>query len=352
MKFSRWVAHSLIAGLLLLAAFVFADITAAAESPAAVAGVAESGIDWKAFLAPFHSVFLHLPIGFVTIALVLEAYSFFRKGESLRHAIGLVLWISAASAAFASLLGVFRAADGGYETTALEFHRYFGFAVSVVTTLIAAIHTFAFSKKSATAPRRKLAIAYRCILFANVGLISIAGHYGGNLTHGSKYLFEDAPDWVRTWAEKFETTIEAPFIDEPEIPDGDTATSGSGTESGGGHFAKVIRPIFEEKCFQCHGEEKQKGDYRMDTIEGLFAAGESELDPIVAKRPLESYLVEVITLPSDDDYVMPPEGKDPLTAEETLAIMRWIWDGADTGSPVKHDSTEPAEAVSTAKDED
>ena len=149
------------------------------------------------------------------------------------------------------------------------------------------------------------------------------------------------------WAEKFETAIEAPFIDEPETPDDPSSDPGSSS----GHFAEVIRPIFEDKCFQCHGEEKQKGDYRMDTIEGLFAAGESELDPIVAKRPLESYLVEVITLPTEDDYVMPPEGKDPLTAEETLAIMRWIWDGADTGAPAKEDQPEPTETVSAAKGE-
>ena len=32
----------------------------------------------------------------------------------------------------------------------------------------------------------------------------------------------------------------------------------------------------------------------MDTIEGLFAAGESELDPIVKGIAVESYLVETI----------------------------------------------------------
>ena len=351
MKYLRHLANALVLVALLLAALVFADLAGAAETAAAAEG-AEASTDWKAFLAPFHSVFLHLPIGFVTIALVLEIYSFFRKGESLRHAIGLVLWISAGSAAFASLLGVFRASDGGYETTALEFHKNFGIAVSIVTTIIAVIHTFAFSKKSAAAPRTKLAVAYRCVLFANVGLISIAGHYGGNLTHGSKYLFEDAPEWVGVWAERFETAIEAPFVEAPETPDGSPADPGSETQNGSGHFADVIRPIFEDKCFQCHGEEKQKGDYRMDTIEGLFVAGESEIDPIVAKRPLESYLVEVITLPTEDDYVMPPEGKDPLTADETLAIMRWIWDGADTGAPTKEEQPDETKTASAEKVED
>ncbi len=68
----------------------------------------------------------------------------------------------------------------------------------------------------------------------------------------------------------------------------------------------------------------------MDTVEGLFAAGKSELDPIVKKSPMESYLIETITLPEDDDMAMPPDGKDRLTPEETLAVIRWIWDGAKT----------------------
>ena len=98
-----------------------------------------------------------------------------------------------------------------------------------------------------------------------------------------------------------------------------------------GDYASVIQPIFEAKCYQCHGPEKQKGDFRMDTVEGLFKAGESELDPIVKGNAVESYLVETITVPEDDDIAMPPDGKDRLTPEETLAIMRWIWQGAKTG---------------------
>jgi mono/diheme cytochrome c family protein len=155
---------------------------------------------------------------------------------------------------------------------------------------------------------------YRFLLLADMVLLSIAGHGGGNLTHGSKYLTENAPDWVRKWVER-----------------GDVPAGGAATDSTS-EYARVIQPIFEAKCYQCHGAEKQKGDYRMDTVEGLFAAGESGLDPIVKGNAVESYLVETITVPDDDDIAMPPDGKDRLTPEEVLAIMRWIWAGAETGS--------------------
>ena len=283
--------------------FVIAvDPVLAAESQS------DSLFDWRAFLAPFHTVTLHLPIGFVTMAVILEIYSLFRETAALRKVIGLVLWVSAVSAVIVTLLGLFRAADGGYETVALVRHQQAGIAVAVLTALLAIIHTFAYYGGS-----RKMiaALFFRLGLVINMVCLTIAGHYGGNLTHGSKYLTEGAPEWAREWIKKVEGSPET----EPQQP-------------GVGVFAEVIQPAFKNKCYSCHGPEKQKSEYRMDTKEGLFAAGESELDPIVAGNPLESYLVEMITLPKHDEFVMPPEGKEALTPEETLAVMRWIWDGA------------------------
>src|SRR5215208_2802767 len=39
-------------------------------------------------------------------------------------------------------------------------------------------------------------------------------------------------------------------------------------------FAKDIRPLFEKSCFRCHGEEKQKGDLRLDSLEDVLKGGE------------------------------------------------------------------------------
>ncbi len=29
-------------------------------------------------------------------------------------------------------------------------------------------------------------------------------------------------------------------------------------------FVHEVRPIFEKHCYECHGPEKQKNDYRLD----------------------------------------------------------------------------------------
>ncbi len=299
--------------LVLLIVSLWPEATALGAEAAGDGEVA--AFDWRAFLAPFHTVTLHLPIGFVTIAVILEIYWFLRPSVPLRRALALILWVSGLSAVVVTMLGFFRASGGGYEAAMLEHHERYGVAVAAVTMVLALIHQIAFSGERT---RQGLAASYRILLLVDVVLLTIAGHGGGNLTHGSKYLVEGAPEWARKWLEEREASVSAPTT-------GEVASTGE--------YEAIIRPIFEAKCFSCHGAEKQKGDYRMDTREGLFAAGESELEPILPGKPLESYLVELITLPESDDYAMPPEGKEHLTPEETLQVMRWIWNGAETGAP-------------------
>ncbi len=307
--------------LLCLITIAFGSVAVGLGAESAPDASAASAFDWRAFLAPFHTVTLHLPIGFVTIAVILEIYWFFRRSDALRQALGLVLWVSGLSAVVVTLLGFFRASDGGYEPEMLEHHEHYGVAVAAVTMVLALVHTMAFAGGKT---RKGLAAVYRLLLVADVGLLTIAGHGGGNLTHGSKYLVEGAPAWAKEWLAKREEEV---------APGTEPGAAGAGSgEAKAGIYATIIQPAFEKKCYSCHGPEKQKSDYRMDTAEGLFAAGDSELEPIVAGRPLESYLVEMITLPEDDDYAMPPEGKDRLTPEETMAIIQWIWEGAKIDS--------------------
>ncbi len=300
-----------IAALVVLLFFLSTAALWAAE-PAPEAS--DAAFQWRLFLAPFHTVMLHLPIGFVSISLVLELYYWRRPNREIWKVVGLVLWISAGSAILVTMLGYFRASGGGYELHTLKRHESFGLAVAIVTVLVAVLHTLALHHQKAI-----LTVVYRTALVADIALLVITGHFGGNLTHGSKYLTESAPEWMRV------LLGEGSHGPEKHEPDG---TEGSG------YYTTVIQPIFEKKCYSCHGQEKQKGGYRMDTVDGLMATGDSELPPIVPGRALESYLVEVLTLPEDDDYAMPPEGKERLTPEEVLTVIQWIWDGAATTSSV------------------
>lgn len=286
--------------LVLLASMV---PVAAAEGSGGVAGV----FQWRPFLAPFHSVVLHLPIGFMTIVFALEMLALKRPGEELRRVIGLVLVLSVWSGAITILLGLMRGDAGDYDAHTLSQHKIYGIAVGVMTIL-----AWLFHKALAHGGKGAALWCYRLILVANLAVLVVAGHLGGNLTHGSDYLVKNAPEFVKE------------IIDEAEGAAPSKPAAGNGEDL----FSKTIKPIFESKCYSCHGPEKKKGAYRMDDPEIAIKGGDSGETAITPGNPMKSNLVRLILLPEDDDDVMPPSGKGTLSNEETMAIIHWIRDGA------------------------
>ncbi len=93
-------------------------------------------------------------------------------------------------------------------------------------------------------------------------------------------------------------------------------------------FTKSIQGVFEARCVDCHGAKKQKGDLRMDTLEATLKGGESDEPVLVPGKSAESGIYKHITLPADDDDIMPPKG-DPLTKEQIEIIKKWIDEGAN-----------------------
>jgi mono/diheme cytochrome c family protein len=92
-------------------------------------------------------------------------------------------------------------------------------------------------------------------------------------------------------------------------------------------FAKEIVPILEKNCFKCHGAKKKKGKLRLDSQEAALKGGKGG-PALVAGDPAKSELYVRVTLPPDDDDIMPSEG-DPLTKAQQELIRKWIAEGAD-----------------------
>jgi len=92
-------------------------------------------------------------------------------------------------------------------------------------------------------------------------------------------------------------------------------------------FDKDIKPLFEKSCVKCHGPEKQKGKYRLDSLEAALKASDSG-GAIIKGDSAKSALVQAISR-LDPDIEMPPEGKaDPLTPEQVGLVRAWIDQGA------------------------
>lgn len=287
-----------------------------AAAPVSPAVTPAAGLfQWQPFLAPFHSVVLHFPIGFVTLAFLLELYYWVRPSREVARVVSLVLGLSVGAAALAAALGLMRAGSADYDTHTLTVHQWTGLTVVGLVTLSFGLHALAQRGARRIAPT----LAYRCTLSLGVGLMTVAGHFGGNLTHGSKYLVKNAPAFVKS------------FMDDESTAPAKANALGDPQDQ---FYAEKIQPVFAAKCLECHGPEKQKGGFRLDVKAFALKGGKSGERAIIPGDPLHSHLVQVITALPTDDAIMPPEGKAILSPQEILDIIHWIANGAHFLEPL------------------
>ncbi len=91
-------------------------------------------------------------------------------------------------------------------------------------------------------------------------------------------------------------------------------------------FAHDIQPLLEGSCVACHGAEKQKGKFRLDTRTGLLAGGENGAAVIVGtsgKSPLIHYVTRLV-----EDLEMPPRKEAALAPAQIGLLRAWIDQGA------------------------
>jgi len=96
-------------------------------------------------------------------------------------------------------------------------------------------------------------------------------------------------------------------------------------------YYRQVLPVFQAHCHGCHQPAKASGGYVMTAFASLVGGGESGAAAIVAGRPDDSYLLDMIT-PEDGQAEM-PAGKPPLAAESLALIRTWIEQGAVCDMP-------------------
>jgi uncharacterized membrane protein/mono/diheme cytochrome c family protein len=206
--------------------------------------------------------------------------------------------------------------------------------------------------------------------------MSIAGHLGGQMVYGPNYLSSVAPPAIAGYLgpmprrgatpsaspaattpapmsvepTSFPTTrssvdrvpasapvvIDAVIVEpQPAVDQSFEATTRPATQPAEPPladapvtFASSVLPVFSLHCVSCHGPDKVKGGLRLESLAELRVGGDSG-DSIVAGNPTASDLYDRMTLPLDDDMVMPPaNAKRRPTSAEIEVVRRWILDGA------------------------
>jgi cytochrome c553 len=87
-------------------------------------------------------------------------------------------------------------------------------------------------------------------------------------------------------------------------------------------FENEVRPLLAENCFKCHGDDKQQGELRLDSLAAMTHGGDSG-PAIVPGKPSESLLLEAVRYES---FEMPPSGQ--LSDEKVAKLEKWIEMGA------------------------
>ncbi len=105
-------------------------------------------------------------------------------------------------------------------------------------------------------------------------------------------------------------------------------------------FEKRVRPVLAEKCFSCHGPEKQELGIRLDSRQAVLQGGDDG-KIVTPGNPDQSRLVSAIRY--DGDVQMPPE--EQLTRQEVAALTRWVkmglpWPGSDKPTAAPDDAFE------------
>lgn len=98
-------------------------------------------------------------------------------------------------------------------------------------------------------------------------------------------------------------------------------------------FDGDIKPILEKSCVKCHGGDKPKSKYRVDSRENVIKGGKSGDAAVIPGKSEKSPIVLSITdLAEDEDKRMPPldkRDKYPALSKEQVGLIRaWIDQGA------------------------
>jgi hypothetical protein len=91
-------------------------------------------------------------------------------------------------------------------------------------------------------------------------------------------------------------------------------------------FSRDIKPILDNSCLRCHGPEKPRNHFRLDSRDSALKGGDNGVDILPgqsAASPLIRYVAEL-----DPDTFMPPPGKvPPLTTNQIALLRAWIDQG-------------------------
>ena len=256
-------------------------------------------IEFLDFLGSLHPLIVHLPIGIVLLTIAIDVFMR-NKNNSVHRVITMGWFFSFFSGLLAALFGWFLGDNGYYFESQINIHRWSGVAFVGLCFIIWLLRyiNFRFSKSF-----------NRSANLTTILLLIITGHFGGEMTHGQNYLFENLP-----YVQKKMSVIP---LSEAKRSKTDSLFV----------FEDLVYPVLEEKCIACHNQNRAYGGLNMSALETMVKGGNSGAG-IQNGKPFESLIYKRVSFPHDHPKFMPPSGV-PLSYDQIATLEWWIDNGAE-----------------------
>ena len=278
---------------------------------------------WFRLVGRLHPLLVHFPIGLVLAAAAVEGWRWARRERGVSEFTSVAMMLAALSAVGAVATGWINAWQEGQDASqTLDLHSWLGTAMAVVL-LVAAWKTRRRDEPPAAAQARL--VPARVLTMVSALGVGLAGHFGGELVHGDGYVEKALFAALGMDGAQSE---DAPG-EAVAVAGGEGSPNGAAVvrtvKAGTVDFRAQVLPIFESRCFECHGNGKRKGGLAMDSAASMTKVDDDGV-AVKAGEPDASLIVQRIMLPASDPDAMPPEG-ERLTEAERELIRTWIKEG-------------------------
>ena len=206
------------------------------------------------FIGRLHPLMVHFPIGLLIVAFFLELLTIGGKRTGLRPGITWMVSLGAAFAVIAAAMGWFLSNADDYSGELVQSHQNWGIVTAVLATGSAWLLQLTAKGKVSNF------MAYRTVLMVTVVFLTVASHLGASLTHGEGFLTEG-------------------FVEDnhPQDHQGSMELLAELTQVNNyseAHLERLnleVRAIFARNCYQCHSENKKKGELVLEDKRGCLS---------------------------------------------------------------------------------
>jgi uncharacterized membrane protein len=273
------------------------------------------------FIGRLHPLLVHLPIGIILLALLLEGLSVAPSYAGLKPAADLSLLVGVCCAGLSCVTGYLLSRAGDYDQGLVVVHQW----LAIATTVAGALLWYLVRGRGVPGGLEEVGTERRRVMGGGGGamgwrggvlmgvvflLLTLTGHWGGSLTHGEGYL----------------TAGLGPVDQKPvlrPVPNIQSAMV----------YGMLVQPVLHDNCYGCHSAGKVKGGLRLDAPDRILRGGKD--GPVIVPGDAGgSLMVRRLLLPLDDEHHMAPKDKGQLTVMEMRMLRWWIDNGAAFDKPV------------------